>query len=80
MAKYNEKFTQWLITGGVESNLVKMINIFNSLDDNEGLWYAIVCLKHLIRIVNNSKLGLKDNTNINYNNITFPFEPLTNIT
>lgn len=37
MTKYDDKFVQWLITGagiGVESNLVKMVNMFLTLNDN----------------------------------------------
>jgi len=35
MTKYDSKFIQWLISGiGVESNLVKMINMFLTLSDS----------------------------------------------
>ena len=34
MAKYDEKFIQWLFTGGVENNLTKMLKVFDSLTDN----------------------------------------------
>lgn len=91
MTKYDSKFIQWLISGmGVESNLVKMINMFLTLSDGQGLWYATICLKHVIRAVNGVKLLYGGDNHIGNSNamisniessmITLPLQPLTNIT
>lgn len=99
MTKYDSKFIQWLISGssgmGVESNLVKMINMFLTLSDSQGLWYATICLKHVIRAVNGAKLLYGGDNHISNSNalisnnvysnsdssmITLPLQPLTNIT
>lgn len=69
MAKYNDKFVQWLVCGNDNQNyLLGMINVYYTLNDDNGLWHAVVSLKHIVKAVNYTVLNNTNNINTNLNN------------